>query len=70
MTLVQLKQLYKESLSTIYPVDEIESFYFILLEDRLKLKRVDIALNPNQTILPIDKTYFDGCISKLKRESL
>lgn len=68
MTLRQLKQLFTDTLSSIYPIEEIESFYFILLEDRLDLKRIDIALNPNQNILPIDKNYFNTCISKLFKE--
>jgi release factor glutamine methyltransferase len=68
MTLKKLKKICIDQLSTQYPIEEIESFYFILLEDRLNLKRVDIALNPNLNILPEDWTYFNNCISKLYKE--
>tara|TARA_B110000305_G_C19377436_1_gene607746 strand:- start:635 stop:1480 length:846 start_codon:yes stop_codon:yes gene_type:complete len=68
MTLKQLRLLCKEELSPLYPPEEIESFYFLLLEERLQLKRVTIALNPEQNISKENSSYFSDCIAQLKNE--
>jgi len=50
MNLSKFKSYFFETLKNIFPKTEIESFFFILLEDRLNLSRVEAALNPNTEI--------------------
>lgn len=47
MKIKDYKIRFTESLSPIYDSDEIESFFFLILEQEHQLKRVDLALNPN-----------------------
>jgi release factor glutamine methyltransferase len=68
MTLKQLRLQFKEELYLLYPQEEIESFYFLILEERLQLKRVTIALNPEQSISEENSNYFSNCITQLKNE--
>ena len=46
MTLPQIKELFLERLSGLYPETEIESFFYLILEDRLGIRRIDLALRP------------------------
>lgn len=50
MTLRQLKITFLSELDTIYPKTEIESFFYLLAETYLGLKRIDIALNIDDDI--------------------
>ena len=50
MTLKEFKTLFTEVLSKTYPQTEIESFFFILIEEKLNLKRIDTVINPNYFI--------------------
>ncbi|WP_299065029.1 peptide chain release factor N(5)-glutamine methyltransferase [uncultured Polaribacter sp.] len=50
MTLKEFKNLFTEVLSKTYPETEIESFFFILIEEKLNLKRIDTVINPNYFI--------------------
>lgn len=47
MKLKEFKLLFSEGLSDTYPKTEIESFFFILIEEKLELKRIDTVLNPD-----------------------
>ncbi len=68
MTIKELKRTFHQELHSIYPKKEIDSFSNLLLEDRMLLKRIDIALNPNLEISSSDKDYFSNTIEELKRE--
>ena len=66
MTIKQLKRIFLSELDTIYPKEEIESFFFILADAYLDLKRVDIALNPDKeiTIKPRFHTALNDLINQ------
>ncbi len=68
MTIHDLKILFQKELSTIYPKNEIESFYHILTEFKLGLSRVEKALHPNQIIKKATIPFFEKSISLLKSE--
>tara|TARA_B100000809_G_scaffold266760_2_gene331313 strand:+ start:46868 stop:47719 length:852 start_codon:yes stop_codon:yes gene_type:complete len=68
MTISYLKLLFQTELETIYPKNEIDSFYHILTEFKLGLSRIDKALNPDQTINKDAIAYFKNAISLLKSE--
>lgn len=68
MNLKELKIHFIATLSAIYPKEEIESFYFLLLEEYLGLKRIDIALHPTKIILEKELTKLDNALKKLEKE--
>jgi len=59
MTLRQLKRTFLSELDTIYPKTEIESFFYLLAETYLGLKRIDIALNIDDDIV-IDNRFHNA----------
>lgn len=68
MTIKELKNTFHHELFSIYPKEEIDSFINLLLEDRMNLKRIDIALNPTVRISSEEYTYFLNSVKKLKQE--
>ncbi|AOW22135.1 peptide chain release factor N(5)-glutamine methyltransferase [Urechidicola croceus] len=68
MTPTSLKNILKIHLKTFYPIEEIENFFYILMEHRLNLKRVDIALDPHFELTTDDESFFIKVLDKLKQE--
>ncbi len=68
MTLIELKNNFKSTLDSMYPTEEIDSFFYLLMDAQLNLKRVDIALNPTQIISTSDVTFFTDALKKLQQE--
>lgn len=50
MTIKQFQLLFSKNLSKHYPKSEIDSFFSILLEEKLGLQRIDTVLQPNYPI--------------------
>ena len=46
MNAKQYKIKFIESLESIHGVDEAESFFYLILEDKFQMKRLDLALDP------------------------
>lgn len=68
MTVSSLKNKFIETLDSIYPKEEINSFFYLLTAHFLQLKRVDIALNPNLEIANDTSLLFTDALNKLKNE--
>ena len=68
MTLKELKQHFHTTLNSLYPKDEIDSFYFILIEHLLKLKRIDIALKPHRELSETEEQFLRYGLEKLQQE--
>lgn len=68
MTLKEFKLFFSETLSEIYPQTEIDSFFFIIIEEKLNLQRIDTVLNPN--FLIVDEILIDlkTILKKLQKE--
>ena len=64
MKLKEFKLLFSESLLETYPKTEVDSFFFILMEEKLELQRIDTVLNPD---FLIDATTVVGLKIILKR---
>ena len=47
MNAKQYKAKFIEALESIHGVDEAESFFYLILENKFQLKRLDLALNPS-----------------------
>ncbi|MDT0554295.1 peptide chain release factor N(5)-glutamine methyltransferase [Urechidicola vernalis] len=68
MTLQQLKQQFHNVLNSLYPPEEINSFFFLVIENVLNLKRIDFALNPTTTIGDDQTIKLHKIVKKLKLE--
>ncbi len=68
MTITDLKNKFQKELLSLYLKEEITTFFYLLTEHRLGLKRLDIALDPNATISTINEQFFLTNIGKLKKE--
>jgi release factor glutamine methyltransferase len=68
MTLTTFKLFFTEALSKVYPKTEIDSFFFILMEEKLNLKRIDTVLKPNFLIPERKLTDLKNILVKLQKE--
>lgn len=66
MILKSLKTYFNKELSVYYPETEIESFFHILTESLLRLKRIDIALNLYQVVSGKKYDKFQDAIKRLQ----
>jgi len=68
MTLRAFKLFFTEALSEIYPKTEIDSFFFILMEEKLKLQRIDTVLKPDFLISDEILAELKNILKKLQKE--
>ena len=68
MNIKNLKSHFFSELQTIQEESEIESFFLILTEYLLNLKRIDISLNPDFEVSETDLEKWKTIISELKTE--
>ena len=54
-----------EQLLGVYPKEEVLSFFYRLTEHILKLKRIDLSLNPNKSLTRIEQQQFNEAVSRL-----
>ena len=57
-----------QELSSIYDIGEAESFFYLILEEKQKLKRIDLALNPDLTFSDEEIQYWNSILEQLKKE--
>ena len=68
MTLSQIKNNFLKELKGLYPVTEIETFFQLVLEDQLGIRRIDLALNPELHQQDWNTQPFDEAVEELLRE--
>lgn len=68
MTLKNFKEFLTKTLSEIYPKSEIESFFFILIDEYLDLKRIDSVINPDFKIVDDKLSLLKNALERLKKE--
>ena len=68
MILKEFKLFFNEALSTIYPKTEIDSFFFILMEEKLKLQRIDTVLKPDFLITKKNLIDLKTIVKRLQKE--
>ena len=66
MQLSQLKIHFENSLKDEFPSTEIGSFFNILCEEYLGIRRVDVALNPNREVSTHEELKFEKALERLK----
>ena len=68
MKLKEFKLFFSESLSETYPKTEIDSFFFILMEEKLGLQRIDTVLNPDFLIDAATVVALKTTLERLQKE--
>ncbi|HQZ24847.1 MAG TPA: peptide chain release factor N(5)-glutamine methyltransferase [Flavobacterium sp.] len=57
-----------QALSAIYDIGEAESFFYLILEEKQKLKRIDLALNPDLAFSNDEIQLWNSILEQLKKE--
>jgi release factor glutamine methyltransferase len=57
-----------QELSPIYDAVEAESFFYLILEEKQKLKRIDLALNPDLKFSLEEIQFWNSILEQLKQE--
>jgi release factor glutamine methyltransferase len=57
-----------QELSPIYDAGEAESFFYLILEEKNQLKRIDLALNPDLTFSNEEIQLWNSILDSLKKE--
>lgn len=68
MLVKNYKSIFIQILLSLYDEAEIESFFYIILENKHKLKRIDLALNPDLQFSDYEIEVWNSILEKLKLE--
>ena len=68
MTLQNFRIFFNSELSTIYPKTEIDSFFFLLIEAKLNLQRIDTVLKPDFLIDDEILSELKSIMERLQKE--
>ena len=68
MKIKQYRTQFIQELSSIYGAGEAESFFYLILEEKQKLKRIDLALNHYLTFSDEEIEIWNSILEQLKRE--
>jgi len=68
MILKAFKNFFTEALSELFPKTEIDSFFFILMEEKLNLQRIDTVLKPDFLIPEEQLTDLKKILRRLQKE--
>ncbi|AOW18945.1 protein-(glutamine-N5) methyltransferase, release factor-specific [Polaribacter vadi] len=68
MVIKDFKNFFKNSLSEIYPTTEIDSFFFLLMEEYLDLQRIDTVLKPDFKIDEENLSILKNALARLQKE--
>ena len=68
MLIKDYRTYFIETLLPIYEVGESESFFYLILEDKHQLKRVDLALEPNLTFSESEIETWNSILEKLQHQ--
>jgi len=68
MVLSELKIKMNLILTAVFVKTEVESFFYLLIDSRLNLSKMDFLLNPNVEVNSEDLRFLESAIQKLKTE--
>lgn len=68
MLLKEIKKVFHKELDALYSRDEVDSFFYILIEHYLHLERFILALNPRQMVTKEEEQPLYEALTKLKSE--
>ena len=68
MKIKQYKIFFQEQLESVFDASEVESFFYIILENKNNLKRIDLALNVDLEFSENEIELWNDILDKLKKE--
>lgn len=68
MLLKDYKLYFIQQLKELYPKTEVDTFFFLLIDEYLGLQRIDLTLQPNFELLTEKQLLFDKAVQRLKAE--
>jgi release factor glutamine methyltransferase len=68
MKIKEYRTQFIEALSQIYDIGEVESFFYLILEEKRELKRIDLALNPDLTFSVEEIQIWNLILVQLQQE--
>lgn len=68
MQLAEFRQLFTNTLANVYPKTEIDSFFFILIEEVLQLQRIATVMQPDYMIAPEPLATLQNAMERLQNE--
>ena len=68
MLLKEIKEIYHRELDEIYPREETDSMFYLMIEHFLGLERFILAIDPEIVITKEEEQYMFEGLSKLKKE--
>jgi release factor glutamine methyltransferase len=68
MRIKQYRTQFIKELSPFYDAYEAENFFYLILEDKHKLRQIDLALNHELTFSDTDFIVWDALLAELKKE--
>jgi release factor glutamine methyltransferase len=68
MTIKQYRDQFIQKLTPLYDAGEAESFFYLILEAKQQLKRIDIALQPELVLSASELETWNSILEQLKRE--
>jgi release factor glutamine methyltransferase len=68
LVILEFKSYFSSELSDIYPKKEIESFFFLLIEEYLDLQRIDTVLRPDFVIQKDKLATLNNVLKRLQKE--
>ena len=68
MKIKEYRTHFIQELSQIYDAGEAESFFYLILEEKHQLKRIDLALNPDLTFSREEIQLWNSILEQLQQE--
>ncbi|MCI9846339.1 peptide chain release factor N(5)-glutamine methyltransferase [Flavobacterium pectinovorum] len=68
MKIKQYRTQFIKELSSLYDAYEAESFFYLILENKHKLRQIDLALNHELSFTDTDFEVWDSLLKELKKE--
>jgi release factor glutamine methyltransferase len=68
MKIKEYRTHFIQELTPIYDAGEAESFFYLILEDKHELKRIDLALNPDLVFSETEIQNWNAILEQLKKE--
>jgi release factor glutamine methyltransferase len=68
MRIKQYRTQFIQTLTPFYDEDEVESFFYLILEEKQNLKRIDLALQPDLELSDAEIKVWDAILEQLKKE--
>ena len=70
MNIKEYRTQFIQELTSIYDAGEAESFFYLILEEKKQLKRIDLALHPDLVFSEEEIGVWNAILEQLKQQVL